>query len=148
MTVSDPCLPESYRNITHLFERYTKLEGDCPYTDSRIENAWFYAGNDAIVTSPPDFCACGYRFPIWMKGMQLNSQSTSIFASPKDFTTNSELYLSFFFFFIITIILMTHTHKLYLYYMELQKYVLYIMYFDRIWKRYFQIKIQINKASK
>ncbi|XP_060606306.1 uncharacterized protein LOC132758629, partial [Ruditapes philippinarum] len=64
----DPCLASTLRNISHINERYAKLENNCLYTDRRIETAWFYAGVDPIVTFPPSLCRCGYKFPIWMNG--------------------------------------------------------------------------------
>jgi hypothetical protein len=65
---TDPCLSSVYRNISHISERYAKLNGVCPYTDRRIAKAWFYAGVDPIVNYPPDYCSCGFKFPIWMNG--------------------------------------------------------------------------------
>lgn len=69
--INDPCLSSNHQNISHLGNRYVNLRETCEHTDSRIKNAWFYAGVDPIASYPnvPEMCSCGYKFPIWMNGM-------------------------------------------------------------------------------
>ncbi|XP_052266958.1 uncharacterized protein LOC127868852 isoform X2 [Dreissena polymorpha] len=67
----DPCLAGNHDNITSMgFRNVTNK--DCSQnrvTDYRLVRAWYYAGPDPILTSPPDqLCRCGANFPIWMNG--------------------------------------------------------------------------------
>ncbi|XP_052268981.1 uncharacterized protein LOC127870427 isoform X2 [Dreissena polymorpha] len=68
---ADPCLAGNHDNITSMgFRNVTNK--DCSQnrvTDYRLVRAWYYAGPDPILTSPPDqLCRCGANFPIWMNG--------------------------------------------------------------------------------
>lgn len=67
---ADPCLPSNHRNITHIGHRNINMRGTCPYTDGRLEDAWYHAGSYPISSyrNIPEMCSCGYKFPIWMNG--------------------------------------------------------------------------------
>ncbi|KAH3870937.1 uncharacterized protein LOC127868372 isoform X1 [Dreissena polymorpha] len=68
---ADPCLAGNHDNITSMGFRHVTNK-DCSLnrvTDYRLVRAWYYAGPDPILTSPPDqLCRCGANFPIWMNG--------------------------------------------------------------------------------